>query len=474
MLSPPRSLPVTWPSAPKFRLRLFALVLLLAFSALPLAAQTWNLVWSSEFNGPAGAAPNAAKWAYETGNNNGWGNQEQEYYCPPSDNTAPCSTADPNIYLDGSGHLVIQAMHTASGVWTSGRMKTQGLFTTQYGRIEARMQLPTGPGLWPAFWMLGADITTAGWPACGELDIMENVPPLGPGVVQASVHAPNFNTGNPYNLPTGETVSNGFHVYGVIWSPNLIQYYVDSPANVFATVTPSATGGWPFNASSASPNPFFLLLNLAVGGSWPGAPNASTPSPAAMLVDYVRVYAPSPVPAPAISGAGFSVSAGASGSTTLTLTGQSATTGKVALACANAPAGATCSIAPNVVDFSTASTATATLSLATTANSSLPPLGGSRGAPRAWAELLACALAVALALGIFRARATCRRPPPWAVAAALLALALTLASCGGSASPVPATPAPSGGTPAGNYSLTVTAYTVSGATSTASISATVN
>lgn len=290
---------MTWSYASNPRLRTLILPLLLALAALPLAAQNWHLLWSSEFNGSAGAAPNAAKWTYETGNNNGWGNQEQEYYCPPSDNTPPCSTAQPNIYLDGHGHLVIRAIRTAGGAWTSGRMKTQGLFTTQYGRIEARMQLPTGAGLWPAFWMLGADITTAGWPACGELDIMEHVPPLGPNVVQASVHAPDFNTGNRYTLRRGQTVANGFHIYGVIWSPNRIRYYVDSPANVFATVKPSATGGWPFNAFSTRPNPFFLLLNLAVGGSWPGPPNAATPSPARMLVDWVRVYAPSPYPAAA-------------------------------------------------------------------------------------------------------------------------------------------------------------------------------
>ncbi len=433
-----------------------------------LSAQTWTLAWSSEFNGPAGSAPNPAKWTYETGNNNGWGNQEQEYYCPPTDNTAPCSTAQPNIYEDGNGHLVIAAIHTSSGVWTSGRMKTQGLFTTQYGRIEASMQLPTGAGLWPAFWMLGSDITSVNWPACGELDIMENVPPLGASTVQASVHATSFNTGNPYTLPSGQTVANGFHVYGVIWSPYLIQYYVDSPSNVFATITPSASGSWPFNQDSSNPNPFFLLLNLAVGGSWPGPPDATTPTPAPMLVDYVRVYTPSAVPAPVISGNGFSISAGQSGTATLSLTGQPGTTGKVYLACSSPAAETTCSIAPNVVDFTSSNTGSAALTLTTAANSGLPPAPTSGPASWPWLALLA-------SLGIFTLVLR-RAGRVWRVRIAgwgLLAAALLLAGCGGGAAPAPPSPAPSGGTPAGNYNLTVTAYTVSGATSTASIPITV-
>ncbi len=451
----------------RITISVFLFALTLGFS-LSLSAQTWTLVWSSEFNGPAGSAPNPAKWTYETGNNNGWGNQEQEYYCPPADNTAPCSTTQPNIYEDGNGHLVIAAIHTASGTWTSGRMKTQGLFTTQYGRIEARMQLPVGAGLWPAFWMLGSDISSQGWPACGELDIMENVPPLGPATVQASVHATGFNTGNPYNLPSGQTVANGFHIYGVIWSPFLIQYYVDSPANIFATITPSASGSWPFNQDASNPNPFFLLLNLAVGGSWPGPPDATTPSPAPMLVDYVRVYSPSAVPAPVISGNGFSVSPGQSGTTTLSLTGTSGTTGKVYLACSSPASETTCSIAPNVVDFTNSNTGSASLTLTTTANSSLPPMPTS--GPLTESGLAALAGIWMLSLGIFG----------WGLRrsgrvrfAALLAGALLLAGCGGGAAPAPPAPAPSGGTPAGNYSLTVTAYTVSGATSTASIPITV-
>lgn len=449
----------------------FLLFLLALGLSLPLSAQSWTLVWSSEFNGPTGSAPNPAKWTYETGNNGGWGNQEQEYYCPPTDNTPPCSTAQPNIYEDGNGNLVIAAMDTASGTWTSGRMKTQGLFTTQYGRIEARMQLPTGAGLWPAFWMLGSDIVSSGWPACGELDIMENVPPLGPATVQASVHATGFNTGNPYTLPSGQTVANGFHIYGVIWSPYLIQYYVDSPSNVFATITPSASGSWPFNQDANNPNPFFLLLNLAVGGSWPGPPGATTPTPAPMLVDYVRVYTPSAVPAPVISGNGFSVSPGQSGTTTLSLTGQSGTTGKVYLACSSPATETTCSINPNVVDFTSASTGTAALTLTTTANSSLPPTPVS--GPGVWNGLAAlvgfCLLGWGM-LGWGLRRSGRARFASWA----LLAGALLLAGCGGGgAAPAPPTPTPSGGTPAGSYNLTVTAYSVSGATSTTSIPITV-
>lgn len=259
----------------------------------------WKLVWSSEFNGAAGTAPAAAKWSYERGNRNGWGNRELETYCAPAGSTTPCSPAKPNIEEDGQGHLVIRAVRAADGSWTSGRMKTAGLYTVAYGRIEARMQLPLGAGLWPAFWMLGTN--HAGWPAEGELDIMEHVPQLGPSTIQSSVHAADFHGGDSlhgkFTLPAGETIANGFHTYGVIWTPDQIQYYVDSPAHVFVTITrPTPTSSWPFDQGAS--DPFGILLNLAVGGNWPGPPDAATPGVATMLVDYVRVYQPA-IPAAA-------------------------------------------------------------------------------------------------------------------------------------------------------------------------------
>ncbi|MGH9507191.1 MAG: IPTL-CTERM sorting domain-containing protein [Terriglobales bacterium] len=433
-------------------------------------AQTWNLVQQFTFNGAAGSAPPSSQWTYDEGNNHGWGNQEQEYYCAPSDDTPPCSTAQPNIYEDGNGDLVIQARHTSSGTWTSGRMRTQGLYSVQYGRIEARMQLPVGAGLWPAFWMLGSDIDKVPWPGCGELDIMENVPALGPTEIQSSVHDLDDNNmlHGIFTFPSGETVSSGFHVYGMIWSPYLIQFYVDDPSNVFATITPATpSSNWPFNQSTTAPNPFFLLLNLAVGGDWPGPPSASTPDPATMLVNYVRVYQAAAIPGPTISGSGFSVTAGAAGSTVLNMTGQSGTTGKVYLACSAAPADSTCTIAPNVVDFTNANSATATLNLSTTANSGLfAPAPG----PDVWPWSLGLAAFLLAGFGWARKR---RR---WAAGFGAAALALVLAGCGGGASPgAPTSPStPSGGTPAGNYTLTVTAYTVSGASSSGSISLTVN
>jgi beta-glucanase (GH16 family) len=263
---------------------------------IPLApGQSWTIIWSDEFNGPAGA-PDSSNWKFETGNNNGWGNAELEYYCPPTNNNLPCNTSSPNAFLDGSGNLVIQAIHTPSGTWTSARMKTEGLHEFQYGRIEARMQLPTGAGLWPAFWMLGTNIGSVGWPTCGEQDIMEWVPQYTPTTTSSTVHGPGYSggsgIGSRFTFPGGGRVDDaGFHTYGVIWSQDQMQFYRDDYTQPFLTVTPAnlpAGKQWAFN------HPFFILLNLAVGGNFPGPPNNATPSPATVLVDYVRVYEKSP------------------------------------------------------------------------------------------------------------------------------------------------------------------------------------
>jgi beta-glucanase (GH16 family) len=258
-------------------------------AATPARAQ-WTLVWSDEFNGANGAAPDASKWTYDTGGG-GFGNGELQTYCAAGSNTAPCSAANPNAYQSG-GQLVIRARN-AGGTWTSARLKTQGVAQFQYGRIEARMKLPVGAGLWPAFWMLGTDIGSVGWPQCGEQDIMEWVNSYGPNSTSSTIHGPGYSggggIGRSFTFPNGGRVDDaGFHVYGVVWSPNRMDFYRDNVNAPFFTVTPSnipAGTQWVYN------HPFFLLLNLAIGGGgFPGTTNASTPNPALLLVDYVRVY----------------------------------------------------------------------------------------------------------------------------------------------------------------------------------------
>ncbi len=251
---------------------------------------TPQLVWSDEFNGTAPqSAPNPANWIYDTGGG-GWGNNELETYCAYGSNTAPCSTANPNAYVGSDGYLHILALKNAQGQYTSVRLKTQGLKSFQYGQIEARIQIPAGQGLWPAFWMLGDNITTVNWPACGEMDIMENIGSQ-PTINTGSIHGTGFigsMIGTQYILPGGADYSSGFHTFGIIWSPKSVQYYVDSPTNIYASYTPASLpvgAVWPFDSGK-----FFFILNLAVGGAYPGSPGASTAFPAQVLVDYVRIW----------------------------------------------------------------------------------------------------------------------------------------------------------------------------------------
>jgi len=247
------------------------------------APQGYQLVWSDEFNRPDRSAPDAGKWAIQTGGN-GWGNNELEYY----------TTRPQNVQVSGGNLVITAAKEDYTGPdqvtrhYTSARMQTKGLFSRQYGRFEARIKIPLGQGMWPAFWMLGNNIDTAGWPACGELDIMENIGKES-GTVHGSLHAPGYpGTGYTaaYSLPSGQNFADNFHVFAVEWEPQRIRLYVDG--NLYATDTPAASpvpASWPFDSQ-----PFFILLNLAVGGDWPGNPNATTQFPQQMLVDYVRVY----------------------------------------------------------------------------------------------------------------------------------------------------------------------------------------
>lgn len=264
------------------RVRAFIAALSLVNSAF---AQD-KLVWSDEFNGPRGSQVDASKWTFDEGYGK-WGNHEDETYCAPQSSTAPCDPGKPNVYIDGEGHLVIRASRN-NGKWTSGRLKTAGKEAPLYGRIEARMKLPQGTAVWPAFWLLGADIDQLGWPRCGEIDVMENVPMLGADSIQSTIHGPKSagaGVGKKFNF-TNQRVNNDFHTYGVIWESNKLAFYVDDPKHPFYVVTKRDVqpGDWVYE------HPFFLLLNLAIGGDWPGHSDATTPDPTTMLIDYVRVY----------------------------------------------------------------------------------------------------------------------------------------------------------------------------------------
>lgn len=243
-----------------------------------IVERQWQLVWEDGFEGPAGQAPDASKWAYDIGTgDNGWGNQELQYYTDRPE----------NIALNGSGQLAITARSEsyAGSAFTSARIKTQGLFEQAYGRFEARIKLPWGPGIWPAFWMLGADITQTPWPQCGEIDIMEYRGQQ-PHLIHGSVHGPGYSGGAAITKSFG--LENGrfdvdFHVFAIEWGEDYIDYFVDD--TLYQRITPGGvTGEWVYD------HPFFLLLNVAVGGNFVGFPTSQTPFPQTMLVDYVKVF----------------------------------------------------------------------------------------------------------------------------------------------------------------------------------------
>lgn len=243
----------------------------------PPSTGTYTLVWSDEFNGANGTAPDPTKWVLETGGN-GWGNNELEYYTNRLENA---HVQDGNLVI-----TAIKETYTGTdGVtrnYTSARLKTAGKFEQAYGRFEARIKIPAGQGIWPAFWMLGNNINTVSWPSCGEIDIMENIG-REPSIVHGSLHGPGYDVGAPFTLSNGQRFSDDFHVFDVEWEPGTIRFYVDG--QLYETQNSSSAGsGWVFD------HPFFMLLNVAVGGNWPGSPDATTVFPQTMLVDYVRVY----------------------------------------------------------------------------------------------------------------------------------------------------------------------------------------
>jgi beta-glucanase (GH16 family) len=252
--------------------------------ARPPAASGYTLVWSDEFSSANGSQPDSSKWIYDIGGD-GWGNQELEYY----------TNRPQNAWIE-NGNLVITAKQEnykgSDGVtrsYTSARLKTLGLFAQAYGRFEARIKIPAGQGTWPAFWMMGSNISAVSWPRCGEIDVMENIGKE-PGMVHGSLHGPSTvsqtsDLSAPFSLPAGQNFADDFHLYAVEWEPGTIRFYVD--ANLYATFTSKQ---WPAGGIWTFDHPFFILLNLAVGGDWPGSPDHTTVFPQTMLVDYVRVY----------------------------------------------------------------------------------------------------------------------------------------------------------------------------------------
>jgi beta-glucanase (GH16 family) len=248
----------------------------------------WILTWSDEFNGPDGSLPDPTKWTAVSGGS-GFGNHELEYYTGRAVNAH-----------EEKGNLVITARKESftgpDGVtrdYTSARLQTLGHFEQKYGRFEARIKLAKGQGIWSAFWMMGNDAETNGWPACGEMDIVENVG-FEPSKVHGSLHGPLYSGGSPltgaYTLPEHAAFSDDFHLFAVEWEPNEVRFFVDDV--LFETQNSDnilAFKHWAFD------HPFYILMNLAVGGDWPGSPDATTVFPVTMLVDYVRVYKPKPM-----------------------------------------------------------------------------------------------------------------------------------------------------------------------------------
>jgi beta-glucanase (GH16 family) len=317
--------------------------------------------WTDEFDGAHQQLPDPAKWTYETEDDasNSTAREKQVYCSPRGGGPRECDPRRPNAFLDGMGHLVLRAQKNSNGVWTLARITTKGLKNFEYGRIEARVRMPVGRGLWPWFLLVGADRDAVGWPASGSIDIAENVAltatsnGLGPTMIRSTLHGPRYSGANglwhDFRLPNGGRVDDpGYHTYGVIWSPGMVQFYVDDPANVYLVhdVTDVPEGGaWVFD------HPFFLMLSLSEGGDWPGDSDATTPNPADMLVDYVRVYRIPPVHAPAISWQSVEVKTGSATASTVALRAQTYA-GRVRVGCTTDSPVVSCSLATPVLNFS--------------------------------------------------------------------------------------------------------------------------
>lgn len=248
----------------------------------------WTLTFQDEFSEPYNTAVDASKWGFEFGAN-GWGNNELQFY----------TNTRRNAIQDGSGRLLIRARQEPKDTpyvcayampceYTSARLLTRGIFSQRYGRFEARMRVPVGQGLWPAFWLLGANFAEVGWPQSGEIDIMENIG-REPTLAHGTIHGPGYSgaqaLGTPVSLASNARFTDGFHVFAVEWQQDEIRWYLDD--QLYATRTPKDL---PQGSSWVFDEPMYLILNLAVGGDWPGNPDQTTAFPANLLVDYVRVY----------------------------------------------------------------------------------------------------------------------------------------------------------------------------------------
>jgi beta-glucanase (GH16 family) len=243
-----------------------------------------SLIWADEFDGPAGTPPDPSRWTHDLGDGGrGWGNEELEWYTNSPENAAH----------DGDGHLVITAREAQDGLscwygscrYTSARLLTRGLFEFTYGRVETRLKVPSGAGLWPAFWMLGTDIDTVGWPGSGEIDVMENVGRQ-PRLLYGTIHGPGYSGSDGFGgtLLMDQPLADDFHDFAVDWEPDRITWSVDSTTYHVASPADVAPDRWAFD------HRFFLILNLAVGGHFGGDVSTTTAFPSELVVDHVRVF----------------------------------------------------------------------------------------------------------------------------------------------------------------------------------------
>jgi beta-glucanase (GH16 family) len=242
------------------------------------AQDGWKLVWSDEFSG---ASINTNNWKFESGNNGGWGNNELEFYTGRPDNA---------YVSNGVLHIVAQHEGTNGFAYTSARMKSAGLFAHQYGRFEFRAKFPKGKGYWPALWLMPKKSVYGGWPDCGEIDVAENKGDY-PAVVQGTIHyaAPgggHVQSTDYYTFPVASDKANDFHTYALEWTTNSINWYVDN--QLYETQTNWSTASAPYPAPFNQP--FYIIMNLAIGGNYDGSPDTNTVFPGEMQVNYVRVY----------------------------------------------------------------------------------------------------------------------------------------------------------------------------------------